>query len=61
MAEIINLKLARKVREREAKEKLAAESRAAHGRSKAERTRIDAQLEQNAKRLDALKRERGEE
>ena len=61
MAQIINLKLARKMREREAKEKLAAENRATHGRSKAERERIDAQLEQNAKRLDALKRERGPE
>jgi Domain of unknown function (DUF4169) len=58
MAEIINLKLVRKMREREAREKLAAESRAAHGRSKAERERIEAQLRLNAKRLEALKRDR---
>jgi len=60
MAEIINLKLKRKIREREAREKQAAESRATHGRSKVERERIEAQLEQNRARLDALKRERGE-
>jgi len=61
MADIINLKLARKIREREAKEKAAAENRVLHGRSKAERERIEAQLKQNRERLDALKRERGEE
>jgi len=61
MAEIINLKLKRKIREREAREKLAAENRATHGRGKAERERIEAQLEQNRARLDALKRERSEE
>ena len=61
MAEIINLKLVRKMRERAAKEKQAAENRAAHGRGKAERARIEAQLEQNRARLDALKREKPEE
>ena len=61
MAQIINLKLVRKMREREAREKEAAENRVLHGRSKAERARIEAELEKNRARLDALKRERGEE
>ena len=58
MADIVNLKLARKVREREARERAAEENRAKHGRSKTERERIEAELTRNRERLEALRRER---
>ena len=57
MAEIINLKRARKAKERAAKDVQAAANRAAFGRTKAERT---AQAEEQGRRealLDGAKRE----
>ena len=57
MAEIINLKRARKARELAAASAEAAGNRALHGRTKAERERERLQAEQDRRRLDALRRD----
>jgi hypothetical protein len=57
MAEIINLKLVRKVREREAKERAAETNRAKHGRSKVEKLQDALEERRQRDRLDALKRD----
>ncbi len=57
MAEIINLRRARKRKERAEKEARAADNRLAFGRSKAERTLSDARKELAERRLDAHKRD----
>ncbi|MBL8551100.1 MAG: DUF4169 family protein [Hyphomonadaceae bacterium] len=57
MAEIINLRQARKQRARAEAQKDAASNRAAHGRSKAERNLTDAQADKAAKDLDGHKRD----
>lgn len=55
-ADIVNLRKARKVRDRLAKEKRAEENRIKFGRTKAERSRIEAEAELTVRRLDAHKR-----
>ena len=52
MAEIVNLRMARKQKARADREKIAAENRAVHGRSKAERLAGKAEQERAAARLD---------
>jgi hypothetical protein len=60
-AEIINLRNARKAKERREAEARAEENRAKFGRTKAERTATHAEQELEARRLAALKRERDED
>ncbi|KQZ19081.1 hypothetical protein ASD50_06095 [Mesorhizobium sp. Root552] len=61
MAEIVNLRQARKHKARSEKERIAAENRAIHGRSKAERER-EGLLERKATTfLDAHRRSPGHE
>ena len=55
-AEIVNLRRVRKARERTDREKEAEANRAKFGRTKAERSRSDAETKLVDKRLDALKR-----
>jgi hypothetical protein len=57
MADIINLRLARKARERSESEASAAANRAIFGQSKAERKARAQELERAAKLLDGAKRE----
>ena len=55
-ADIINLKRARKLRAREAKEETAAQNRVQFGRTKAERALVTAQQTREALVLDGAKR-----
>lgn len=55
--DIVSLKLYRKVKAREAKEREAAANRAAHGRPKVERLRTEAEEARQRDRLDAVKRD----
>ena len=55
MAEIVNLRQARKHRQRAEKEQQAAANRAKFGRTKAEKQRIDAEASLDRQRLDRLK------
>jgi len=59
-AEIINLRRARKTKRRQEAETKAAEKRAKFGQSKAARAAKDAEQDLEARRLDALRRERGD-
>lgn len=52
MAEIVNLRRARKQRERAAAEKQAEQNRISFGRSKAERRLAEAERDQAARSLD---------
>lgn len=58
-AEIVNLRKARKARERVAKEQRASENRVKFGRTKAERAQVKAEETLHARRLDVLRREEG--
>jgi hypothetical protein len=58
-AEIINLRRARKVKQRQQAEAQATENRAKFGQSKAARSARDAEQDLEVRRLDALRRERG--
>ncbi len=58
MAEVINLRRARKGKARAGKEKTAGENRVRFGRTKAEKAAARAEQERAAHRLDQLKRER---
>jgi Domain of unknown function (DUF4169) len=58
-AEIINLRQARKAKERREAAALAEENRAKFGRSKAERKVTQAERDLEARRLEAQRRERG--
>jgi hypothetical protein len=58
MGEIVNLRRARKGREKRAKEDQAQANRAAHGRGKAERDLTAAQALLETARLDGHKRAR---
>lgn len=55
-AEIVNLRKARKARDRAAKEKRAEENRVKFGRTKAEREQAEASKDLSLRRLDAHKR-----
>ncbi|WP_010162496.1 DUF4169 family protein [Sphingomonas sp. PAMC 26617] len=57
MAEVINLRRARKARARDAAAEGAAVNRAAFGRTKAERAAATADAERQARLLDGAKRE----
>lgn len=61
MAEIINLRMARKARDRTAAERKAAENRAKFGRTKAEKAAERAEVERKARALDGARREAGDE
>ncbi len=56
MGDIVNLRRARKTKERAAAEKKAAENRNQFGRSKAEREGAKANAELEARRLDSHQR-----
>ena len=57
MADVVNLKRARKATARVEQEKTAEANRRAHGRSKAERTLTKAEAEAAARKLDGHKRD----
>ena len=57
MAEVINLRLARKARIRAAKSAEAAQNRALHGLTKAERSRQRAEAAHAARQIDGARRE----
>jgi len=57
MAEIINLRRARKARDRVASEAEAAANRLSHGRSKAEKQATRAERERLERTLDGAKRD----
>ena len=57
MAEIINLRRARKARDRAASEAEAAANRLSHGRSKAEKQATRAERERLEQSLDGAKRD----
>ena len=58
---IINLRTARKRRDREAREATAAENRLKFGQTKSEKQRAKAINELEARRLDQAKRETGDQ
>jgi hypothetical protein len=60
MAEIVNLRQARKVRARQSAEAQAAENRARFGRSKAARAAQEAEAERQARLLAGSRLEPGE-
>jgi hypothetical protein len=57
MAEIVNLRQARKARDRKRAELQAAENRAKFGRTKAEKTKQKLDDARDASRLDGARRE----
>jgi hypothetical protein len=61
MTNIVNLRRARKLKQRSGKEQTAAENRARYGRTKADRQQLDAQAHLDARRLDGAKRGEGSE
>jgi hypothetical protein len=57
MAEIVNLRLARKAAARKAREVEATASRLVHGRTRAEREATKAETSRNARLLEGARRE----
>ena len=57
MAEVVNLRLARKAKARVAAEDAAAQNRAKFGRTRAERTKVAAEVTSHDRALDGTKRE----
>ncbi len=57
MGELINLRRARKARDRAASGTRAAANRLSHGRSKAEKQAIQAERERQERTLDGAKRD----
>ncbi len=57
MAEVINLRAARKAKGRQDKAQSAAQNRALHGRTKAERQRQRAEAERAARQIDGARRD----
>lgn len=57
MAEIVNLRLARKAKTRAEADQTAATNRAIHGQTKAEKARIKAEAERAERDLDGKKLE----
>jgi len=57
MAEVINLRMARKVRARASAAQTAEQNRARHGLSKTERSRQQAEAERSARIVDGARRE----
>ena len=60
MAEIVNLRMARKRAARSKSENLAAENRHAHGASKSDRANAQADREKSSKTLDQHRIEPGD-
>ena len=60
MAEIVNLRLARKRKARSEKERAAEQNRISHGRSKAEKQSAKTLQEKSSTFLDAHRRESGD-
>lgn len=58
MAEVVNLRMARKQRARISKARQAEANRAAHGVSRTERAMRNAEAERAERHLDGIKRER---
>jgi len=58
VAEIVNLRLARKARERAAREAEAQANRARHGRTRAEREVQSLDAARHARKLDGARREK---
>ena len=61
MAEIINLRMARKARKRADPQQAAAENRARHGRTKAQKALDRAEADKVARTIDGARREREDE
>ena len=61
MAEVVNLRQARKRAERQKKDERARENRLTHGQSKAVRNRSRTEREKAARNLDAHRRGREEQ
>ncbi|QGM97638.1 DUF4169 family protein [Methylocystis parvus] len=61
MGEIVNLRRARKARDRREKEEAAQANRVAYGRTKAERELNEARKRLEAEKLDAHRRDTPEE
>lgn len=61
MGEIVNLRRARKQRDRRAKEEAAQTNRVVHGRSKSERRLTEAERRLESARLEGHKRERADD
>lgn len=61
MSEIVNLRLARKARDRKRAEQQAAENRMKFGRTKAEKTRQRLDDAREASCLDGVRREIGDD
>ncbi|MFZ1682386.1 MAG: DUF4169 family protein [Rhizobiaceae bacterium] len=59
MAEIVNLRTARKRRDRAERERVAGENRALHGRTRSERVIEAARRDTEARQLDGHRREPG--
>ena len=57
MGDVINLRLARKARARDAAARQAEQNRALHGRSKPEKARQQREAERSARLLDGARRE----
>lgn len=57
MAEVVNLRLARKARDRSRAAEQAATNRARHGQTKAERTKREREQERADRLLDGAQRE----
>jgi hypothetical protein len=57
MAEIVNLRLARKARDRKKAELQALENRAKHGRTKAEKDRAKAEYLRTERTIEGARRE----
>lgn len=57
MAEIINLRMARKARKRDEAERQAASNRSRHGQTKGERLRQEQEAALRAKQLDGHRRD----
>jgi len=57
MADIVNLRQARKARDRKAAEQAAAEARVRHGRTKGQRAKEQMDAERLARALDQSRRE----
>lgn len=60
MAEIVNLRLARKARDRRNAEQQASENRAKFGRTKAEKAKQKAEAGREASKLEGLRLDQGD-
>ncbi|MBH0111826.1 DUF4169 family protein [Novosphingobium sp. YJ-S2-02] len=61
MAEIVNLRMARKAKQRSAAKADAEANRALHGRTKGERAATEAELARIVRNVDGARREKDED